>query len=578
MKNAQIADVFDQLADLLEFQGANPFRIRAYRNGARVIRDLADSVATLAAEDPKRLQQIDGIGKGVAEKCEVLATTGGLPQLDELLRQVPESALEMLRIPGLGAKRAAIIFQQLAVTTLVDLRVACETGQVRALKGFGPKMEQAILDGMSLATAAGKRIYWATADELVQSLRLHLSECPSIRALELAGSYRRGKETVGDLDILVESENPAEVMDRLETFPDSQTVIARGDTKMAIRLENGFPVDLRVVPARSFGAALQYFTGSKDHNVELRERARQRGLKVNEWGVFRVERDHEHYLGGATEAEVYAALELPPIAPELREARREFSWAEKGELPALIELTDIRGDLHMHTTATDGKATIEQMVEAAQQRGLRYIAITDHSQRVSMANGLTAARLRAQWDEIDRINRRWGDEFTVLKGLECDILEKGGLDLPNDVLAEGDWVLASVHYGQKQSRAQITERLLEAVENPWVAAIAHPTGRLINRRAPYELDVMALFKAVRKHAKLLELNANPARLDLDDVHCAAAKAQQIPIVINSDAHSVSGLDVMRFGVLQARRGGLTRCDVANTRDWFDLKREFVDRA
>ena len=571
MNNSQIAAEFERLADLLEFQGANPFRLRAYRNGARVIRDSSEDVADLAAQDPARLRQLDGIGKAVAEKCVDLVTTGQIPQLAELLQEIPASVLDILRVPGLGAKRAAIIYQQLEVETLDALRVACETGQVRALKGFGPKIEQTILEGLSLAAAAGKRIYWARADELAQSIRAHLSICPSVTSLELAGSYRRGKETVGDLDVLVVSECPVEVMDRLATLTGLAAVLLRGETKMSIRLDSGFQIDLRVVPARSFGAALQYFTGSKEHNVVVRERARMRGMKVNEWGVFQVAGDEEHYLAGATEEEVYETLGLPCIAPELRESRREFAWAEAGSLPQLLELRDIRGDLHMHTTATDGKATIKQMVKAAQQIGLEYIAITDHSQRVTMANGLDAVRLREQWSEIDRINLELEGEFTVLKGLECDILEKGGLDLPDDVLAEGDWVLASIHYGQKQSRAQITERLLEAVENPWIAAIAHPTGRLLNRRAPYELDVEALFQAVRAHGKVLELNANPARLDLNDVYCAAAREQQIPIVINSDAHSVAGLDVMRYGVLQARRGGLTRQDVANTRGWCELK-------
>ncbi|MEE3370327.1 MAG: DNA polymerase/3'-5' exonuclease PolX [Planctomycetota bacterium] len=572
MNNSQIATEFERLADLLEFQGANPFRIRAYRSGARAIRDSAEDVSVLAARDPERLRQLEGVGKAVAEKCVDLVTTGEIPQLAELLQEIPASVLEILRVPGLGAKRAAVIYRQLEVETLDALRLACETGRVRALKGFGPKMEQAILEGLALAAEAGKRIYWSRADELAQSIREHLGTCPSVSVLELAGSYRRGKETVGDLDVLVVSDSADEVMDRLAVLPGCASVLLRGETKMSIRLDSGFQVDLRVVPARSFGAALQYFTGSKEHNVVVRERARARGLKVNEWGVFQVVDGQEDYLAGATEEEVYATLELSCIAPELRESREEFKWAEAGNLPQLLELCDIRGDLHMHTTATDGKASIDEMVAAARQRGLEYIAITDHSKRVTMANGLDAVRLREQWSEIDRINLDLQGEFTVLKGLECDILEKGGLDLPDDILAEGDWVLASIHYGQKQSRAQITERLLEAVENPWIAAIAHPTGRLLNRRAPYELDMEALFQAVRTYGKMLELNANPARLDLNDVYCAAAREQQIPIVINSDAHSVAGLDVMRYGVLQARRGGLTRNDVANTRGWLELQK------
>jgi DNA polymerase (family 10) len=455
---------------------------------------------------------------------------------------------------------------------LDQLKAACEAEKVRELKGFGAKTEQAILQGLAIAEAANKRIYWADADEIAQALRDHLKDCPSIENLELAGSYRRGRETVGDLDVLVVSTDVNEVMDRLAEFHGIANVIARGDTKMSIRLDNGLQIDLRVVPARSFGAALQYFTGSKDHNVALRGLAKQHGLKINEWGVFRVDGDNEEYIAGESEKDVYATLNLPVFPPELRESRKEFDWASQGALPELIEVDDIRGDLHMHTNATDGKATLEEMIAAAQERGLKYIAITDHSQRVSMARGLDAKRVLAQWKEVDRLNDELGSKFTVLRGIECDILEKGGMDLPDDVLAQADWVLASVHYGQQQSREQITNRILGAIENPHVSAIAHPTGRLINRREAYEVDMDAVFKAAKEHGKLLELNANPMRLDLNDVMCAAAKNHGIPIVINTDAHSTTGLDVMPYGILQARRAGLTKADVANTLTWAQMKK------
>ncbi|HND55583.1 MAG TPA: PHP domain-containing protein, partial [Pirellulaceae bacterium] len=362
------------------------------------------------------------------------------------------------------------------------------------------------------------------------------------------------------------------VMDRFGQFPTVAQVIGRGETKMSVRTESGFQVDLRVVPAESFGAALQYFTGSKEHNVVLRGRAKQRGLKINEYGVFRIDGEQETYVAGAEEADVYATLGLPVFPPELREGRHEYEWADGGKLPALIEVAQIRGDLHMHTTATDGAASIEEMISAARKRGLEYIAITDHSQRVSMARGLDPERVLAQWREIDEINKRLAGEFLVLKGIECDILEKGGMDLPDDVLAQADWVLASVHYGQRQSREQITERILGAIENPHVSAIAHPTGRLINRREAYEVDLEAVFRAAIQHRKLLELNANPARLDLDDIHCAAAAERGIPIVVNTDAHSIDGLDVLRYGILQARRAGLTARHVANTLPWSQLKK------
>lgn len=572
MTNAHIADTFDHLADLLEFQNANPFRVRAYRNAARTIRGLADSLAARVDEGDRPLTEIDGIGADLADKIKSLLVTGTIPLLEELKAQIPASVLALMRIPGLGPKKAAALFQQLDIRDLDQLRAACEAGKVRALKGFGAKTEQTILEGISLAEVAGQRLYWSDADELAQALRAHLSSLDVVERLELAGSYRRGKETVGDLDVLVVSRDVAAVMDRFGQFPTVAQVIGRGETKMSVRTESGFQVDLRVVPAESFGAALQYFTGSKEHNVVLRGRAKQRGLKINEYGVFRIDGEQETYVAGAEEADVYATLGLPVFPPELREGRHEYEWADGGKLPALIEVAQIRGDLHMHTTATDGAASIEEMIAAARKRGLEYIAITDHSQRVSMARGLDPERVLAQWREIDEINKRLAGEFLVLKGIECDILEKGGMDLPDDVLAQADWVLASVHYGQRQSREQITERILGAIENPHVSAIAHPTGRLINRREAYEVDLEAVFRAAIQHRKLLELNANPARLDLDDIHCAAAAERGIPIVVNTDAHSIDGLDVLRYGILQARRAGLTARHVANTLPWSQLKK------
>lgn len=572
MTNAQIAAVFEQMADLLEFKADNPFRVRAYRNAARAIRGLGESVAAIVAENPQRLLEIDGIGKAVADKSVVLVQTGRLPQLEELLAEIPESVLTLLRIPSVGPKKAAALYHELGIQTLDELRAACEAGRVRELKGFGAKTEQLILAGIGLVATAGRRMLWADADQIVQTLRAHLRAAGGIEQLEFAGSYRRGRDTVGDLDVLVVSTEAAAVMDRFAAFPAVADVLARGDTKMSVRLDSGFQIDLRIVPAESFGAALQYFTGSKEHNVELRGRAKQRGLKINEYGVYRVAGERETYLAGATEDEVYGALDLPVFPPELREARHEFDWADAGALPALVELDDLRGDLHMHTTETDGAASLDEMVVAAVTRGLKYIAITDHSQRVSMAKGLDPKRLLAQWKQIDRLNAELGSRFTVLKGIECDILEKGGLDLPDDVLAQADWVVASVHYGQKQPREQITQRILGALQHPCVHVIAHPTGRLLNERDAYDVDLDAVFAAAKQHRKMLELNAHPQRLDLNDLACAAAKSHGIPIVISSDAHSVNGLAVLRYGILQARRGGLTKQDVANTRTWPQLKR------
>jgi DNA polymerase (family 10) len=572
MTNTEIAAILDQVADLLEFKDENPFRVRAYRNAARAIRDLAESVESIVADKPERLLEISGIGKSVADKAVTLVQTGELPQLQELLAEIPESVLAMMRIPGVGPKKAAAIFHQLGVKTLDELKAACEAEKVRELKGFGAKTEKAILDGIGMAAAAGQRLYWAEADEIAAQLREHLQSCRSIEKLELGGSYRRGKDTVGDLDMLVVSNDPGEVMDRFAQFASVASVLGRGDTKMSVRLRGGFQVDLRIVSSESFGAALQYFTGSKAHNVVLRGRAKQRGLKINEYGVYRVADGSETYIAGETEESVYAALDLPCIPPELREARREFEWADAGQLPDLLHLEQIRGDLHTHTTETDGNNTLEEMAAAAREAGLSYIAITDHSQRVTMARGLNPQRLLAQWQEIDRLNERLGKGLTVLKGIECDILEKGGMDLPDDVLAQADWVIASVHYGQRQSRQQITERIVGALENPHVDAIAHPTGRLLNKRESYEVDLDAVFTAAKKHGKLLELNAHPMRLDLDDVACAAAKSHGIPLVISTDAHSTDQLSMLRYGVLQARRAGLTKDDVANTRTWTQMKK------
>ena len=572
MTNAEVAAVFDQIADLLEFRGENPFRVRAYRNAARTIRDLPEAVAQIAADPQRKLSDLEGIGKDLAEKIDTLLGGGSLPMLDDLLREVPEGVLAIMRIPGLGPKRVAALHKELHINSLEDLRAACQSHRVRDLHGFGAKSEQAILDGLDFAARAEERVLWAEADQLVQELLSHMRGCPALAEIAPAGSYRRGKETVGDLDLLAVAAGApacgsAAVMDYLAAYAGLAEVTARGQTKLSARLVGGLGLDLRVVPAESFGAALQYFTGSKAHNIVLRGLAKDRGLKINEYGVFR----GATRIAGRTEEEVYGTLDLPCFPPELREARREFEWAQAGPLPRLVELADLCGDLHVHSTWTDGLASIADMAEAAKQRGLRYLAITDHSKRVSMVNGLDASRLREQWAEIDRLNKRLRG-ITVLKGVEVDILERGGLDLDDDVLAEADWVVASIHYGQNQSREQITRRAIGALQNPHVSAMAHPTGRMLTKRKPYEIDLDAVMRAARQHGKMLELNAHPLRLDLDDVACAAAKSLGIPVVISTDSHRPEGLAAMRYGVLQARRGGLTKDDVANTRTWPQLKK------
>jgi len=567
MQNAEVARCFDELADLLEIEGANAFRVRAYRSAARTISDLTESVDALSEQGVSALTELPGIGKDLAAKIVTLVQTNQLPQLEEMRSKVPHGVMEMLRIPGLGPKKVAALFKERNLTSLDALKEAAEAGEIAGLKGFGKKTEQVILEGIELASQAGKRFLIDQAkvesDEIAEDLR----KLSCVSQVEVAGSCRRRRETCGDLDVLATSSDAATVMDTLGGHRLVTKVLARGDTKQRVRLGSGLEMDLRVVPDESFGAALQYFTGSKEHNIVIRRRAQERGLKINEYGVFR----GDELVAGRTEEEVYESVDLPWIPPELRENRGEIEQAEDGVLPQLVELKDIRGDLHMHTTATDGTASIEEMANAAKKRGLKYIAITDHSKRVTMANGLDAERLRAHWRAIDAVRKQLSG-IDVLCGIECDILEDATLDLDDDVLSEADWVVAVLHYGLKQPRQQIMERLLSAIRNPNVDAIGHPSGRLLTRRAGAEIDYSDLFKAAADHGVMLEINAHPSRLDLDDVQAAAAKDHGIPIVINTDAHSTSGFEVMEYGVYQARRAGLTKDDVANTRTLAQFKR------
>jgi DNA polymerase (family X) len=565
MNNADISHVFEELADLLELRGENAFRVRAYRNGAKTIIELSRPVKEILQDPTVTLQSFAGIGDTLAEKCRVLVETGKLPQLEQLRAETPQVLIEMTRIPGLGAKKAMLLQKEFNLQSLEELRSVCESQQVRKLKGFAAKSEQQILAGLDIAAQASERLRIDQAERLVSRLQQHMQACSPIERLEFAGSFRRGKETVGDIDILVVSDDPAAVMDRLESFPGRINTLARGDTKLSIRVDAQFQVDLRVVPGESFGAALQYFTGSKEHNVAIRSRARKMGLSVNEYGVTRLEDAEAEPIAGRTEEEVYRQLGLHWIPPELREGRQEIQWAESDDgFPELITLADIVADLHMHTTASDGANSIEQMVASARSRGMQYIAITDHSKRVTMARGLDGSRLLEQWESIDRLNAAIDDDFRVLKGVECDILESGPLDISDEVLAQADWVIASVHYGQKQSRQKITDRVLSALKNPHVDIIAHPTGRLLGSRPPYEIDMQAVLETAAEYSKALELNASPYRLDLAEQYLIQATGLGIPIAINTDAHSVEGMDVMRYGVVQARRAGLVRTAVLNT--------------
>lgn len=561
MQNTDVSHFFDDLADLLEIQGANPFRIRAYRNAARTIETLSESLASIVEAPEADLQDLPGIGKDLAEKIQTILETGRLPLLDDLKKEIPEGVVEMLRIPGIGPKKVAVFFQKLSLTTLDQLKDAAENGEIAELKGFGAKTEKIILDGIAHLEQTGNRFYLADAKAEADAIVEDLLKLKSVKQASVAGSCRRRQETVGDLDVLATSSNSSEPMEFLAQHERVEKVLAQGETKQRVRLRSGIEMDLRVVPDESFGAALLYFTGAKDHNIDLRKRAQKKDLKINEYGVFRGKKS----IAGRTEEEVYSTIDLPWIPPELRENRGEIERAEQDQLPELVKLKDMRGDLHMHTTASDGKASILEMAQAAKDRGLKYIAITDHSQRVSMANGLDAKRLREHWKEIDKVRGKISG-IEILCGIECDILEDATLDLADDVLSEADWVIAVLHYGLKQPRETINKRLLNAIRNPHVSAIGHPTGRLIGKRPGADISFEDIFKAAADHGVMMEINAHPSRLDLDDIHAAsAARDYGIPIVINTDAHSPHGLDVMQYGIYQARRAGLSKKEIANTR-------------
>ena len=558
MQNLDIARLLDEVADLLEISAANPFKVRAYRNAARTVRDHSDPLDELVRGGDFDLTDLPGIGGGIAKEIHALVETGSLPQRQLLVAEVPPGLLDLLRIPGLGPKRVKLFHDKLKVNTVDDLRRALERGQVAELGGFGPKLLEKIREGVSGNAAGPSRIVLHEAEQYARAIVEYLKVGGGIDAIEVGGSFRRRCETIGDLDIVVSCANASEVIARFGQFGDVTHVASQGDTRSTVRLSGGLQVDLRVIEPAAFGAALQYFTGSQAHNIEVRKIAQAKSLKLNEYGVYRGSKR----VAGRTEEEVYAALGLDWIPPELREARGEIALAQAHKLPMLVRLEDVRGDLQMHTDASDGKGTIAQMVEAARSLGYAFIAITDHGPRMSMS-GLDAKELRAQWQKIDRLNGPLRG-FRILKSVEMDILENAKLDLPDDVLSEADYVVATIHYGQKQSERQITERLLAAIENPWVDAIGHPTGRIVPSRPSYRFDCDVVFRAAAKSGTALEINGSD-RLDLPDTLAAAAKALGVRFVLSTDAHSPGELGWMRFGVSVARRAGLEAPDILNTR-------------
>ena len=563
--NAEIAAMFNQAADLLDIEGANPFRVRAYRQAARVIEALPRSIASMVAEG-EDLSRLRGIGKDLAGKLAVIVKAGKFDLLEQLKHELPGDVGAMTTLPGLGPKRVRLIVDELGIRTLKALKSAAQSGRLRTIRGFGPKMEQAILT--ALARDTGEKRYKlpfaeAEAEALVAWLRAGMKGGEII----VAGSYRRRRDTVGDLDILATGRSGAKIGERLAGYENVDRVLAQGATRVTVVLRSGLQVDLRVVPEQSYGAALLYFTGSKAHNIALRRIANDHRWKLNEYGLFAGTRR----IAGATEAEVYKKLGLIYVPPELREDRGEIECARKRKLPKLIELQDLRGDLHAHTTWSDGTAAIEEMVAAARMRGLSYLAITDHSRRLTMAHGLDPKKLARQIGEIERLNAKLKN-ITVLKGTEVDILEDGTLDLPDSILSRLDVVVASIHSKFDLPQGRQTERLIRAMDNPLVSIIGHPTGRLIGEREPYDIDMERVIAAAAERGCHLEINSGPDRLDLNDVHAKAAKDSGVLLAISSDAHAPANLDWLRFGVDQARRGWIEAKDVINTRPLKELRK------
>ncbi|MEW6544900.1 MAG: DNA polymerase/3'-5' exonuclease PolX [Nitrospirota bacterium] len=563
--NADVAAKLDEVADLLEIEGANRFRVRAYRNAARTLRDLSREVAEMLKEGAD-LTELPGIGEDLAGKIREIVETGTTPVLEEHRQALPPTLAELLKIPGLGPKRVQALHRHLGIQTLDALRLAAKEGRIRSLPGFGEKTERQILERLAARAGTEARLKLAIATQYAEALVAYLKAAPGVKQVTVAGSYRRARETIGDLDILATASRGSPVMDRFVAYGEVEEVLAHGGTRATVRLACKLQVDLRVVAEESYGAALQYFTGSKAHNIVLRQLAQQRGLKINEYGVFR----NDRRLAGETEESVYAAVGLPWVPPELRENRGEFEAAREGRLPKLVELRDLKGDLHAHTKATDGRSSLKEMALAARTRGFEYLAITDHSQRLAMTHGLDQKHLLAQLDEIDRLNGELKG-LTLLKGIEVDILEDGRLDLPDEVLGRLDLVIGAVHSHFSLPQEKQTERILRAMDRPHFTILAHPSGRLIQEREPYDVDLPRIIRQARERECFLEVNAHPERLDLTDIACQMAKEEGVLLSINSDAHSVLDFDNLRFGVGQARRGWLEKADVVNTRPLSQLR-------
>ena len=564
--NEDIAVIFEEIADLLDIKNDNPFRVRAYRNGAQTVRGLGRELADGVAEG-EDLTTLPCIGKELAKKIEEILRTGTTKALKKLHKELPASLRELLKIPGLGPKRVKVLYEDLGIKNLKQLQRAAYRGRLKKLPGFSRKMERRILQTIASDLEKKKRFQRITVMPYTKALVDYLKQAPGVKKVVIAGSYRRGKETVGDLDILVTSAKGAAVMDTFSSYDEIDEILSQGPTRSTVILHCGLQVDLRLVEEHSFGAAMHYFTGCKTHNIQIRRLAQQKDLKINEYGVFKDDR----HVAGKTEASVFKSVGLPFISPELREGRGEVEAALNNDLPSLVERSDLKGNLHTHTDATDGQASLIQMALAAKKRGYAYLAITDHSKRLSIVHGLNSRRLLKQIDEIDRINEQLRT-IKILKGIEVDILKDGRLDLPNKVLSKLDLVIGAVHGYFTLSRKKQTNRILRAMDNRYFSILAHPTGRLLDERKPYDLDMERIIDKAKERGCFLELNSQPKRLDLTDIYCRMAKEAGVLVSISSDAHSENDLDNLQFGIAQARRGWLEKSDVLNTRSLDELNR------
>ena len=564
VQNAEIARILNQLADLLEIEGGNQFRVRSYREAASALENLSRSVGDMV-EQGQDLSRLPGVGESIAAKIEEIVRTGKLAQLEELQKRFPPQLSGLMNVPGLGPKRVQTLHAQLGIESLEDLEKAARSGAVSELPGFGKKIQTEILQHLEQGQGAPLRMPLAEAEQLVAALEAHMKNAPGIQKFTVAGSFRRRKETIGDLDLVATSQDGKRVIEYFVKFEGVQEVLSKGGTRSSVKVRGGLQVDLRVVAPDQYGAALFYFTGSRAHNLSLRNEAIEKGLKINEYGVFR----GDDQVAGETEAGLYRVFDLPYIEPELREERGEFQAARQGKLPRLIEGSDIRGDLQSHTTASDGRASLKEMAQAARELGYEYLGITDHSEYPGVVRGLDVERLRRQIDEIDRLNEEL-KEFVLLKGCEVDIHEDGGLALPDDILKNLDFSYAAVHSHLNLSRQRQTRRILRALENPYIHILAHPTGRRIGEREPYDIDMERIMKTLLENDCYIELNANPVRLDINDIYCKMAREMGLKVVIATDAHHPQDLGNMRFGIGQARRGWLEAGDVLNTRRLNDL--------